>query len=94
MKALHIQVSKAETESILKLLDKENKGYLDFKTFSTVMKPTMSTQINIPRNETHFPNLAPSKSMTNELIMRSSLLKESIQEARRELAPENEKHGN
>lgn len=32
---LQIPASKQEIAGILKFLDKENKGYLDFKTFST-----------------------------------------------------------
>ena len=48
----------------MKLIDKKNNGYLNFSEFSKVFTPTMAeTLVNIPQNDTYFPNLHPNKQM-------------------------------
>jgi Ca2+-binding EF-hand superfamily protein len=43
LNSLKINTSKAETASIMKLLDKDSKGYFDFRSFSQVITPNMSS---------------------------------------------------
>ena len=58
----------------MKLFDTEEKGYLDFKTFSHFITPNMSTGIHVKKNEVHLPNLVPSKEKTNEYGNKSNML--------------------
>lgn len=58
----------------MKLFDNENKGYLDFKTFSKYITPNMSRSINVKKNEVHLPNLVPNKEKTNEYGIKSNML--------------------
>ena len=74
LNALQITASKKEVAAIMKYLDKDNKGFLDFRTFSTGINQNMSSQINIPRNELHLPNLVPNKAKISEITQKSSSL--------------------
>jgi len=42
VKGLQVQASNKEIASIIRLLDKDSKGFLDFKSFSVVVNPHMS----------------------------------------------------
>lgn len=88
LSALQIPASKHEVEGILKLLDKENKGYLDFRAFSAVVSPSMSAQINVKRQqELHLPNLVPSKARARELGEKAAEFQQSMAEIRKSLQP-------
>ena len=43
LNALQVTASKKEVAAILNYLDKDKKGYLDFRTFSTGVTPNMSS---------------------------------------------------
>lgn len=87
---LQIPASKKEVAAILKHLDKENKGFLDFRTFSTGIHQNMSSQINIPRNELHLPNLVPNKAKLGEITQKASSLQQAVNEARKTFQPDSE----
>lgn len=53
-------------------MDKENKGYLDFRQFSKEITPYMSEKINVPKNELHLPNLYPNKAKSLEYGYKSN----------------------
>ena len=72
LNSLQVSASKHEIASILKLIDTDAKGYLDFRAFSTSICPHMSDKINVPRNELHLPNLAPNRAKQSELGQLSS----------------------
>lgn len=58
---------------MMKLIDKKNNGYLNFSEFSKVFTPSMSeTLVNIPQNDTYFPNLHPNKQMISQHIQKQT----------------------
>jgi len=67
----------------MKLFDKDQKGYLDFKTFANAVHPNMSCQINTNKKELHLPNLVPSKAKCNEYGNKASNLKQAFAETKR-----------
>jgi Ca2+-binding EF-hand superfamily protein len=69
---LQISASKKEVASILKHLDKDNKGYLDFRAFSTNVGANMSNKINVDKDELHLPNLVPSKDRIGHLANKTN----------------------
>lgn len=73
---------------ILKHLDKEGKGYLDFRAFSTTVAPNMSSQINVERNELHLPNLVPSKDRIGHLSTKTNQLQDAVNQVRRTFQPD------
>jgi Ca2+-binding EF-hand superfamily protein len=61
-----MDVSKEDQAKMMKLIDKNNNGYLSFNEFSKVFKPTMSDDlVNVPRKDSYLPNLQPSKDKNN-----------------------------
>ena len=58
----------------MKHLDRDDKGYLDFKQFSATVKPNMSDGIRVEQKEVHLPNLVPNKSKLNEYGQKSNQL--------------------
>lgn len=66
---MKIQASNSEIASMMKLLDRENLGYLAFPEFSKVFTPSMSsTLVNLPMNENYFPHshTQPSKELYDQ----------------------------
>lgn len=64
IKGMKVHASNTEVACMMKLIDKENKGYLDFTTFSKVFNPMMSSQlVKVPLNDTYLPNLGPNEDM-------------------------------
>lgn len=56
-----MNVSKEDQAKMLKLIDKNNTGYLTFTDFSKVFKPTMSESlVTVPQKDSYLPNLQPS----------------------------------
>ena len=52
---------------MLKLIDKNDKGYLTFTEFSKVFSPSMSDQlVTVPKNDVYFPNLYPNKAVNKD----------------------------
>ena len=66
MANLQIETSRKELASLLRHLDKQDKGYMDFRDFSTLMGPGMSEKIQVESREVHLPNLYPSRAKMNE----------------------------
>jgi len=61
-----MDVSKEDQAKMMKLIDKNNNGYLSFNEFSKVFKPTMSDDlVNVPQKDSYLPNLQPSKDKNN-----------------------------
>lgn len=85
---MQVNASKHEIASILKLMDKDQKGYLDFRSFSTSIKPDMSTQINVPRNDVYFPNLVPNKNKVQDLTSKTSQIISAAAHARKNFSPD------
>jgi len=64
IKKLKVDATKAEVASMMKLLDKNNQGYLNFTDFSKVFSPSMSTQlVNLSMKDTYFSNMGPNEDM-------------------------------
>ena len=54
---------------MLKLIDKNNRGFLDYSEFSKVFTPSMSeTLVTVPQNDTYFPNLHPNRTVISNHI--------------------------
>lgn len=53
-----MDVSKEDQAKMMKLIDKNNTGYLSFTEFSKVFKPTMSESlVTVPQKDSYLPNL-------------------------------------
>lgn len=72
----------------MKLFDKENKGFLDFKTFSAHVTPNMSRLVNVQKNEVHLPNLVPNKDKNLEYGNKANQLLTVVNEARKNFSPD------
>ena len=58
---------------MLKLIDKNDKGYLTFTEFSKVFSPSMSDQlVTVPKNDVYFPNLYPNKAVNKDNLEKQS----------------------
>jgi hypothetical protein len=90
MNALQVSASKQEIASIMKHLDKDGKGYLDFRAFSTGVHPQMSSSINVNNNELHLPNLVPNKAKSNEYGQKATTLQQAVNEARKTFLPDSD----
>lgn len=66
LESIKMDVNKEDQAKMLKLIDKNNTGYLTFTDFSKVFKPMMSDQlVTVPRRDSYLPNVQPS-SVQNE----------------------------
>lgn len=62
-----IFASKEEVVTLMqKVLDTEQKGYIDFPTFQKRFRPRMSDQISVEENELYVNNLVPNLEKLNE----------------------------
>ena len=53
-----MDVSKEDQAKMMKLIDKNNNGYLSFQEFSKVFKPTMSDDlVSVEQKDSYLPNL-------------------------------------
>lgn len=53
---------------MMKLIDKNNQGYLTFTDFSKVFSPSMSTNlVSVPLTDTYIANVQPSQDMNSWL---------------------------
>ena len=53
-----MDVSKEDQAKMMKLIDKNNNGYLSFQEFSKVFKPTMSEElVSVEQKDSYLPNL-------------------------------------
>ena len=58
LKSIKVDATKQEIASMIKLIDHNSKGYLNFHEFSKVFSPSMSDNlVKVPQNDTYFPNL-------------------------------------
>lgn len=61
LKSIKVHANKNEVASMMKLIDKNNNGYLNFSEFSKVFTPSMSENlVKVPQNDTYLPNLHPN----------------------------------
>jgi len=69
LKSIKVHASKNEVASMMKLIDKNNNGYLNFSEFSKVFTPSMSENlVKIPQNDTYLPNLHPNQANLQKQI--------------------------
>jgi len=87
---LQVQASKHEIASIIRLLDKDNKGFLDFRSFSQAVNPHMSEMVGVKKNELHLPNLVPNKEKLHEYGNKQNQLTQAVNEVRRTFNPDQE----
>ena len=84
-----INVTSGEVEQIMKnVLDPENRGYIDFTTFSKRFGVNMSSQINVTDKEVHSANLVPNKTKLNEYGKKSQGVRSKIAEVTASFKPE------
>ena len=83
LQQLEIQSSRKDLAAVLKLLDKDQKGYLDFQNFSKGVHPGMAEAININNRELHLPNLVPNRAKLNEYAAKGKGLFNAVNEVRR-----------
>ena len=64
LSSIKMDVSQSEVASMMKLIDKNNQGYLTFTDFSKVFSPSMSTNlVSTPLTDNYRPNQQPSEEM-------------------------------
>ena len=70
-----MDVSKEDQAKMMKLIDKNNNGYLSFQEFSKVFKPTMSDElVSVEQKDSYLPNLQPSKNKNNLRLFKESVI--------------------
>ena len=76
---------------MIKLLDKNSRGYLDFKDFSKVFAPDMSEKlVRIHQNDINIANChtQPAREMNTENIKRHHKLVDDLKEIKKEFMPD------
>lgn len=71
-----------------KVLDTEQRGYIDFKTFQARIKPRMSDQVTVVENESHKPNMWATREKLDEYGEKQKTLKDSIKEVNKVFRPD------
>ena len=88
MKSIKVQASPDEVKAVLKHIDRNDNGYLDFAEFSKVFRPDMSERlVNIPQNDRHLPNLAPSKEVNEDNRAHHKQMLETMNEFKKTFKP-------
>lgn len=73
----------------MKLIDKNNQGYLSFSDFSKVFRPDMSTVLTtIPENDRYFNNNQPNHETTKDNTQNQRKFTETIGTLRSTFQPE------
>ena len=89
IKKLKVDASKQEVASMMKLLDKQNQGYLTFTDFSKVFNPHMSTQlVNVSVNDSYLPNMAPSEEIYKMRKDEAPQMQTKVDEIRNKFKPD------
>ena len=62
--SIKVYASQEEKAAMIKLIDREQQGHMNFSAFSKVFSPNMSTNlVNVARNDIDYNNLYPSKEI-------------------------------
>ena len=88
---MKIQATNQEIASMMKLIDKENKGYLAFPEFSKVFTPSMSTTlVDVPLNENYYPHshTQPSKELYDQNLKTTNSFFDKFQTFRTKFKPD------
>ena len=89
LKSIKVHASKNEVASMMKLIDKNNLGYLNFSEFSKVFTPSMSDNlVKIPQNDTYFPNLHPNRANLTQQMNIQSEVQDKITTIRQGFQPD------
>ena len=89
LKSIKVHASKNEVASMMKLIDKDNLGYLNFSEFSKVFTPSMSDSlVKIPQNDTYFPNLHPNRANLTQQMNIMTDVQEKISSIRQGFQPD------
>jgi hypothetical protein len=92
--SIKVQASPDEVKAVLKHIDRNDNGYLDFSEFSKVFRPDMSERlVNIPQNDRHLPNLMPSKEVNEENRVHHKQMLETMNEFKKTFQPSQYKDG-
>lgn len=84
-----IFATKEEVVTLMqKVLDTEQKGYIDFPTFQKKFRPRMSDQVVVEENELYVNNLVPNLEKLNEYGEKQAQLKQSITEINKVFRPD------
>jgi len=85
---MRINADKKEVAAILSLIDTENKGFVDYKTFSKNFSENLSKKIDVPMKESHLPNLCPNREKVQEYGQKGSGIAEAVSKVRESFRPE------
>ena len=86
-----MDVSKEDQTKMMKLIDKNNNGYLSFQEFSKVFKPTMSEElVSVDQKDSYLPNLQPSKNKNNQMMDKQTKFVETVTDIKRSFEPNHE----
>jgi Ca2+-binding EF-hand superfamily protein len=89
LESIKVQASPEEVGSMMKLIDRNNKGYLSYTEFSQVFSPNMSEKlVQVPLKDVHFPNLHPNKEMNNDNLLKQTQMQNTIKEIRKSFQPD------
>lgn len=73
---------------MMKLIDKNNNGYISFPEFSKVFKPTMSDDlVSVAQKDSYLPNLQPSKDKNNQNLDKQTKFVETVNDIKRSFEP-------
>ena len=89
LKSIKVQASPDEVKAVLKHIDRNDNGYLDFSEFSKVFRPDMSDRlVNVPLNDRHLPNLIPSKEVNDDNCNNHKTMLDTMNEFKKTFKPE------
>ena len=73
----------------MKLIDKNDNGYLNFTEFSKTFSPTMSENlVSVPMRDTYHNNLYPSREVNQKNAMNQSKMQETQKDIRNGFQPD------
>ena len=63
---MRIEADRKDIAAVLSLIDTNQKGFVDYKTFSKNFSENFSKSIKVEQKEVHLPNLYPNKEKVHE----------------------------
>lgn len=88
LKSIKVQATPEEVQAVLKHIDRNDNGYLDFSEFSKVFRPDMSERlVTVQQNDRHLPNLIPSKEVNEDNRTHHKQMLDTMNEFKKSFEP-------
>jgi hypothetical protein len=91
LKSIKVNASDEEVAAVLKHVDLNNSGHLDYSEFSKVFAPDMSTKlVQVEQKDRHMPNLQPSKDVNLDNKGKTDRYLDQMKETKKSFDPAHE----